>query len=141
VPQFNIPILLVEDDDIDREAVRRALHKKNFSGDLYEAQDGVEAAKALGLAGEKASIMRPCVILIDINLPRMNGLQLLEKIRTHGDMKQSVVFVLTTSNRYEDKQKAYEMSVGGFFLKNQLENFIDILAQYCRLNQFPVGQD
>jgi CheY-like chemotaxis protein len=134
-----LPILLVEDDEIDAEVVRRALKKQCISGPLLHARDGVEALEAL--TGKiDAKISQPCLILLDINMPRMNGLEFLEEIRSNVNLKQNIAIILTTSARNEDKITAYNLNVAGYVLKENMNSLVEMLNQYCQINEMPDGK-
>jgi len=133
----NTPIFLVEDDEVDVEAVKRALKKADIINPVISARDGVEALDMLkgGSVGKK--ITQPCLVLLDINLPRMSGLKLLQEMRNDDTMKQNVVFMLTTSARGEDKVVAYNFQSAGYILKENLGTLAHLLARYCEINEFP----
>ena len=134
-----VPILLVEDDDIDIEAVRRTLKSAEIENPVHVAHDGVEALDMLYGRTGAAKITLPCVILLDINLPRMDGLQFLE-VRSGGiNLKQSIVFILTTSDRHHDKMRAYELNIAGYLLKHDLSKLAGLLSNYLEINRFPDG--
>lgn len=132
-----IPILLVEDDAIDIQIVKRTLKKEAITNPLFCAYDGVEALEILNGKDGKTQIPQPCLILLDINMPRMNGLELLQKIRNSEALKQNIAFILTTSNRNEDKVNAYNLSAAGYILKENIEALIQLLGRYCRINELP----
>lgn len=137
----NIPILLVEDDEIDIELVRRMLKKANVANPLHTARDGTEALEVLRGQNGRDKLPQPCLILLDINMPRMNGFELLEKMRGDADMKRNVVFMLTTSARDEDVMAAYDLQAAGYILKKDTEALAGILHEYCRINAFPGCSD
>ena len=132
----NIPILLVDDDETDIEAARRALKKANISNPVYEACDGVEALSML-TSDEASHKLQPCIILLDINMPRMNGLQLLRELREKDSLRHSIVFMLTTSPRPEDIEAAYKLNVAGYLLKENLHKAALMLSCYCEINEVP----
>jgi CheY-like chemotaxis protein len=132
------PILLVEDDEIDAEVVRRALKKEHINGPLLHARDGVEALEVLN-AEAGTQIAQPCLILLDINMPRMNGLEFLQEIRNNDALKQNIAIILTTSARNEDKITAYNLSVAGYVLKENIGSLVEMLGQYCQINELPTG--
>jgi CheY-like chemotaxis protein len=132
----NVPILLVEDDEIDAEAVKRVLKKEHITNPFFIACDGVEALALLTGSTSHERLPQPCLILLDINLPRMNGLELLNEIRKDKILKQNVVFILTTSSRESDKAAAYGLQAAGYILKDNLKSFSNVLAGYCRINEF-----
>lgn len=136
-----VHILLVEDDEIDAEAVVRAFQKHKIANCFTIVSNGVEALAALrGEAGGKR-LPRPYLILLDINMPRMNGIEFLQAIRQDQELRQSIVFVLTTSNADEDKMAAYNQQIAGYLLKSKTgKDFIDILTlfkSYERIVEFP----
>lgn len=133
-----LPILLVEDDEIDTETIKRILRKERIANPLYCANDGVEALELLK-RGNGGAIPQPCVILLDINMPRMNGLEFLEHMRSDEKLKKNITFVLTTSGRNEDKETAYNLSVAGYVLKENMGRLIEMLGRYCQINELPGG--
>src|SRR5690606_26464136 len=109
-----VTILLVEDDEIDVKALQRAFEKLKIANPLLVAGDGVEAWEML------QDLPRPYLIITDINMPRMNGIELLRKIRQSKEFRDSIVFALTTSNEEQDKIDAYELNVAGYMLKTDM---------------------
>lgn len=130
-------ILIVEDNEIDVEAITRALKKANIKCALHRACDGIEALSILRGEDGKTKISQPFLVFLDLNMPRMNGIQFLEEVRSDKQLKQSVVFALTTSNRYDDRLHAYAQNVAGYFLKDNLDTLIKILYFYQEANEFP----
>ncbi len=135
-------ILLVEDDDVDAEAVTRALKRQKLPNKLIHAGDGIEALNALRGYDGNEPLKQPYLILLDLNMPRMNGIEFLRAIRQDAELKRSVVFVLTTSNQQEDKMAAYNQQVAGYIVKANLTNdFSDItklIEQYQLIIDLPV---
>lgn len=111
-------ILLVEDDAVDAEGVARAFRKMEVDHLFTVVRDGVEALALLRHEGTSAPQARPKIILLDLNMPRMNGIEFLHELRQDALLKRSIVFVLTTSNREADKVAAYDKQVAGYFLKS-----------------------
>lgn len=132
-----VPILLVEDDEIDTEVVQRFLKRSDVPNPLYTARDGVEALDILMGRNGREKLPQPCVMLVDINMPRLNGLMLLREMRSSDSMKRNVVFILTTSDREEDIQAAYELNAAGYVLKKNADSLLGILGEYCRVNRLP----
>jgi CheY-like chemotaxis protein len=112
-----VTILLVDDDDVDAIGVVRALKKLKISNPVVRAHDGVEA---LELLRHPTAIQRPYMVLLDINMPRMNGLEMLAQLRSDPQLVRAVVFVLTTSHEDEDKLGAHEKNVAGYIVKNHV---------------------
>jgi CheY-like chemotaxis protein len=104
-------ILLVEDDELDVISVKRSLDKLETAYDLLTAFNGIEALEILG------TIDAPDVILLDLNMPKMNGLEFLAELRSHPELKNIRVFVMTTSSESVDRNRAEELGVSGFIIK------------------------
>lgn len=134
-----IHLLLVEDDEVDIEAVRRALRRSGMDQNtLHVASDGTEALDMLrGKNGHK-SFPQPCLMLVDINMPRMNGLEFLKEVRNDKALSHNIAFMLTTSGRKDDKIYAQTLNAAGYFMKENLSEFVDLLRFYCNINEFPV---
>ena len=132
-----VSILLVEDDEIDVEALGRAVRQAGIKSPLHNACDGVEALAMLRGTGNHEKLAQPCLILLDINVPRMSGVHFLRELRGDEALKRSVVFILTTSGRGSDRLLAYEHNVAGYFLKENLKLLVAILHAYCQGNEFP----
>ncbi len=113
-------ILLVEDNPDDEALTLRALKKNNILNEVVVARDGVEALDFLfgegAHAGRDLALM-PEVILLDINLPRINGLEVLEKIRANERTRLLPVVILTTSNEEQDKLRSYTLGANSFIRK------------------------
>jgi CheY-like chemotaxis protein len=115
----SLHILLVEDDDGDAMAVERTLRKARIAKSIVRAVDGVEALEILKGTGGHPRLQKPYLLLVDLNLPRMSGIQLVTAIREDPELHDAVVFVLTTSNRHQDKSGAYALNVAGYLLKQK----------------------
>jgi CheY-like chemotaxis protein len=131
-------ILLVEDDEIDVMTVRRAFRKNNITNPLKVAGDGIEALEMLR-SGEIPSENR--IILLDINMPRMDGIEFLRELRADPALRSTTVVVLTTSNEDRDRIHAYELNVAGYILKPvTFVSFVEsmtMLNKYWTLMEFP----
>jgi CheY-like chemotaxis protein len=134
-----VTILLVDDDDVDVMGVKRALNKLKISNPVVRARNGVEALELLRTAD---AVPSPYIILLDINMPRMNGIEMLAELRKDEVLAKSVVFVLTTSQDEQDKVAAYSKNIAGYIVKTQLgDGFIrvmEMLDHYWRVVEFPV---
>ena len=122
-------ILLVEDDDIDAAGIARALKKLNMPNPLIRAHNGREG---LALLDDVNAVPHPYIILLDINMPCMNGLEMLAKLRQGSTLATSIVFMLTTSNAERDKSIAYGHQVAGYIVKQQEDGFIRIIEMLDR---------
>lgn len=138
--QNAMPILLLEDSEIDVELVERVFKKSNIRNPLYKAEDGTLALEMLSGDNDN-KIPQPCVILIDINLPRMDGFTFLERLRGDKALSRNVAFMLTTSNRQEDIDRAYGLNVAGYILKDDIRKLGDMLENYLDISKFPAGED
>jgi CheY-like chemotaxis protein len=131
-------ILLVEDDKVDVMNVERALRKNNLTNPLFVAPNGVEALRMLR-DGTVPGVRR--LILLDLNMPRMNGLEFLRELRADPALSISPVVVLTTSNDERDKLAAYDQHVAGYLLKPvTFTNFVELMAtlnKYWALVELP----
>ncbi len=131
-------ILLVEDDDIDVMTVKRAFRNKNISNTLQIASNGIDALEILR-SGVMPSNNR--IVLLDINMPRMDGIEFLRELRADPTLRSTTVVVLTTSNEDRDRVQAYELNVAGYLLKPvTFMNFVEIMAtlnKYWTLMEFP----
>jgi CheY-like chemotaxis protein len=110
-------ILLVEDDQMDVMNVQRELRRQNIDVPLVHARNGREALKMLRGEGDEPKIARPSLVMLDINMPRMNGLELLETLRSDPEFVGLNVFIMTTSDLESDRLKAQELAVSGYIIK------------------------
>ncbi len=110
-------ILLVEDNRGDADLVRLALDENKIRTDLHVVKDGVEAMEFVRKIGAYADAPRPDVILLDLNLPRKDGREVLAEIKSDDDLKRIPVVVLTTSTQDEDVLKAYNLNANCYVTK------------------------
>jgi two-component system response regulator len=114
------PVLLVEDNPSDIELTQRALQKSRISNPLIVAEDGVEALEYLFGTGKHAGrdpMDLPALILLDLNLPRVDGLSVLKQLRADPRTRRAPVVVLTTSNEERDLAKSYDLGVNSYVRK------------------------
>lgn len=142
MPEQVVNILLVEDDSVDRMNVQRAFKKNNINNPLHIAHDGQEALDMLKGKNDKQKLNPvPKIMLLDINMPRMNGLELLKEMRNDEELKSISVFVMTTSSDVKDKLEAFNNNVAGYILKPlSFENFVSavsVLNNYWQLCEMP----
>lgn len=136
-------ILLVEDDEVDVMTVKRAFKKGNITNPLYVAGNGLEALKMLrGEAGKPSLVpVDRRIILLDLNMPKMNGLEFLKVLRADSVIGHIPVVVLTTSNEEKDRVQAYDLNVAGYILKPiSFNNFVELMVtlnQYWTLCEMP----
>lgn len=136
-----IDILVVDDDDLTIEMIERSLSKLGDGFRLVSAMDGLEALEILRGHGE-VRLHRPHIVLLDLNMPRMNGFEFLEAIRRDEELSQTVVFVLTTSDADTDLSRAYREQVAGYMVKShagqQFVRVASLLCEYRQTVQLPV---
>lgn len=121
-------ILLVEDNDLDVVILKRSMKKLGVSYALVRARDGLEALELLETNMTKQELPHPYVILLDINMPRMNGHEFLAEFRATEGLKTSQVYVFTTSDSKKDINLAYERNANGYIVKpNSTSELTDIL--------------
>lgn len=140
----NLSILLVEDDDIDRLAIRRALRERGVEAEIVEAHDGQEALDILAGKSETAMPASPFFILLDLNMPAVDGITFLSRLRDKNSnisAQNAVVFVLTTSAAERDIERAYEHAVAGYIVKSDydesMDKLVDLLCSYRTTVEFP----
>jgi CheY-like chemotaxis protein len=124
-------ILLVEDDQVDVMNVRRAFEKNHITNPLYVASDGLDAIRMLR-SGEVPDERR--IVLLDLNMPKMSGLEFLRVVRADPALMSTPVIVLTTSNDERDKIEAYNLNVAGYLLKPV--TFISFVEAMATLNKY-----
>ena len=135
-------ILLVEDDEVDVMNVKRAFKKNNITNPLYMAANGLEALVMLRGNG-KPPVIPPerRLVLLYINMPKMNGIEFLRELRADPQLKPIPVIILTTSNEDRDKVEAYNLNVAGYILKPvAFSSFVEAVAtlnKYWALSEIP----
>ncbi|MEW6715088.1 MAG: response regulator [Nitrospirota bacterium] len=107
------PILLVDDDRVDVMTTKRALKDINVTNPVYTAGNGEEAIELL----RDGKTEKPGVILLDLNMPRMNGIEFLRVVKNDDSLKRIPVVVLTTSKEEEDKVESFSLGVAGYMIK------------------------
>ncbi|QDT12093.1 response regulator [Planctomycetes bacterium K23_9] len=137
-----VKILLIDDDDVDAMVIRRALKRNDIRNEVIVAHDGIEAFDLLRGDHGCRPISGPVMILLDLNMPRMGGLQFLSELRQDRDLRTSIVFVLTTSDDQRDRDAAYDMQVAGYLVKSragqELQSQISLVENYLESVRFPV---
>ncbi|MCJ8296675.1 MAG: response regulator [Colwellia sp.] len=133
----DVTLLLIEDDDVDAMTIERSFLKQRIANPIIRAYDGIEALELL----RSRDITRPLVILLDLQMPRMGGLEFLKELRADENLLDLVVFVLTTSKSDEDMLSSYRQHIAGYFVKGEAgENFLDIvnvLDSYWKVVHLP----
>jgi len=124
-----LTVLLVEDDDVAAESVVRSLNRVGAPFPVVWAEDGMAALAALRGQDARRPVPRPRVILLDLNMPRMNGFEFLDALRADPDLHDDIVFVLTTSDVDSDRTRAYHAHIAGYMVKAAVGPQFSKLAQ------------
>lgn len=138
-----INILLVEDDEVDVMNVQRAFKKYKITNPLYIAANGLEALAMLRSQNGKPPQVPESrrLVLLDLNMPKMNGLEFLQELRKDKQLKSTPVVVLTTSDEDKDRIEAYNLNIAGYILKPvTFSNFAEVmitLNKYWALCEMP----
>lgn len=131
------PILLVEDDDVDKLTIERAFTDLKIKTQLVPTHDGEEALEYLRNKNSK----KPCFILLDWNMPKMNGAEFLKTIKTDEKLRKIPVVIHSTSSTQEDINKSFELGAAGYMVKSQnyekSMNTIRAIGQYWTLCEQP----
>lgn len=134
------PVLLVEDDSVDAMTVRRAFKDLKLGNKLAHSANGEEAIQYL----HDPENEEPCVILLDLNMPRMNGIEFLEVIKEDPRLRRIPVIVLTTSNEERDVVESFRLSVAGYIVKPvDYQKFVDAIRTvdlYWTLSEMPIQE-
>ena len=131
------PVLLVEDDAIDAMTVRRAFRDLKLGNPLAHVTNGEEALQYLG----KEENPKPCVILLDLNMPRMNGVEFMKVAKADPVLRRIPVVVLTTSKDDRDIVESYKLSVAGYIVKPvDYKKFVEAIKMidiYWTISELP----
>jgi CheY-like chemotaxis protein len=136
-----VHVILVDDDDVDVEAVVRSFRSYGLQNPISVFHNGAEAIRALrGELGQHLA-HTPHLVLLDLNMPKMNGIEFLDEVRRDPNLRRTIVFALTTSDTEEDKKAAYERHVAGYLVKSHLgvsyRALTHMLDSYWRIVEFP----
>ncbi|MEO0458827.1 MAG: response regulator [Cyanobacteria bacterium P01_A01_bin.114] len=135
-----VSILLVDDDEVDVMTVQRAFKRSNVASPLYVANDGLEALDTLRTSETDLATARR-LILLDLNMPKMSGIEFLKELRADSNLRQTPVIVLTTSDQERDRIEAYDLHVAGYIVKPvtfaKFVEVVDALNRYWTLCEFP----
>lgn len=131
------PILLVEDDQVDVMTVKRALAEIRVTNPVLNQENGEEALKFLRNPDNE----RPCIILLDLNMPIMNGIEFLHVLKQDASLKRIPVVVLTTSEEQQDKVNSFDLGVAGYMAKPvDYRQFVEVmraLDAYWTISEVP----
>lgn len=137
--------LVVEDNDLDVEKLARCCKRQNIGNPIRRAADGYEALDILRGTNGVEKLQTPFVMLLDLNMPRMGGLELLEQLRADPQLASARVFVMTTSDHQRDVDAAYKFNVAGYIVKppgvEKINIAVEMLRRYCEICLPPAAQD
>ncbi len=137
----SVTILLVDDDITDVMAVKRAFRELKIVNPLAVARDGVDALDMLRGTHGKKKLPHPRLVLVDLNMPRMDGIEFLAELRKDPALYETVAFVLTSSEDSDDRNRANEKNIAGFIVKHQpgrlFSAAMSMVAEYCKTIEFP----
>ncbi len=134
------PILLVEDNPVDIDLTLRAFARRKLANPVLVARDGEEALA--WILRWEAGETKPAVILLDLNMPRIDGLTVLKALKTHPEYRNIPIVILTTSKEDRDISKAYELGANSYIVKPvDFDNFMEVAQQielyWCVYNEIP----
>ncbi len=133
----NKPILLVEDDQVDTMTVKRALKEIHVTNPLIHLENGEEAVHYL----RDAEREKPCIILLDLNMPIMNGIEFLQVVKHDDYLRRIPVVVLTTSEEQQDKVNSFNLGVAGYMAKPvDYRQFVEVMRSidaYWTISEMP----
>jgi CheY-like chemotaxis protein len=131
------PILLVEDDEVDIMTIRRALKEIRVTNPLVTQENGEQALAYL----RDPSTVKPCIILLDLNMPIMNGIEFLQVAKNDEQLRRFPVVVLTTSEEQQDKINSFNLSVAGYMAKPvSYRQFVEVMRSidlYWSISEMP----
>ena len=134
---INKPILLVEDYQVDAMTVKRALKELKVTNPLVHVENGEAALKHL----QDPTVEKPCIILLDLNMPIMNGIEFLQVVKHDEKFKVTPVVVLTTSEEQQDKVNSFNLGVAGYMAKPvDYRQFVEVMRSintYWTISEMP----
>lgn len=139
--KHNLSVLLIDDDDVALESTIRNLRKNAVHFPVLTAINGSEGLAVLREKRSSGTTSESLIVLLDLNMPVMNGFEFLEELRRDPALRPTVVFVLTTSNTDVDRMHAYDECIAGYMLKSTIgppfNNLANLLLSYDAVVQFP----
>jgi CheY-like chemotaxis protein len=130
-------VMVIDDDEVDIEAFCRAVDEREMNYKVMTRQNGRDALELLKSDEFTPEQLATLIVLLDINMPGMNGHQFLNELRETPELRRTIVFVLSTSNHNLDKAKAYDKNIAGYFVKSKLEGVLEALESYIENVEFP----
>ena len=133
----NKPLLLVEDDQVDVMTIKRALKEIHVANPVIHMENGEDAIHYL----RNASNEKPCIILLDLNMPVMSGLEFLQVVKNDEALRRFPVIVLTTSEEQQDKLNSFNLGVAGYMAKPvDYRQFVEVMRSidlYWTISELP----
>ncbi|PRC93464.1 response regulator [Solimicrobium silvestre] len=133
----NKPLLVIEDDQVDVMTIKRALKEIHVANPVIHMENGEDAIAYL----RDASKEKPCIILLDLNMPVMNGLEFLEVVKHDDELRRFPVIVLTTSEEQQDKVNSFNLGVAGYMAKPvNYRQFVEVMRSidlYWTISELP----
>lgn len=134
-----VQMIVVDDDEVDVLALRRAFRTQGIVNPVHVAKDGIAALDLL--RGKAAIVDKPYIVLLDLNMPKMNGIEFLKEVRKDPSLRDSVVFVFSTSSDQDDIGRAYDLNVAGYVVKSRVDASLDsltnLLRQFWKIVELP----
>ncbi len=135
----SVTFLVVDDDDVAIMGMKRAIRKLDLANPVEIARNGEEALEMLRRAD--ACVERPYIVTLDLNMPRMGGLQFLEEVRKDPELQDAIIFVVTTSDAPTDIAEAYSRNIAGYIVKDNayetLKSALEMLRKYTHVVRLP----
>lgn len=139
----NTTFLIVEDNELDVEKIVRGFKRLKMPNQILSTTNGYEALDVLRGTNGKEKLAAPYIIILDLNMPRMNGIEFLETLRSDPDISSAPVFVLTTSDRQEDVAAAYRFNICGYIVKpiamSAMFEALETLNSFWNLVEYPTA--
>jgi CheY-like chemotaxis protein len=134
-----VTLLIVDDDDVDVQGIQRAFKRMRILNPISRVKNGIEALEIL--RGDLSK--KPTIVLLDLNMPVMDGFEFLDVIRKDESLDTTTVFVLTTSKSQDDLLRAYKKHIAGYVVKSEIDtsfqSLIDMLSSYWRVIELPAS--
>ena len=136
-----VKFMIIDDDRVDVRAITRSLSAQCIHNPIVVANNGEEALEILRGQEQTQGLHQPYMILLDLNMPRMNGIEFLYVLRQDPKLKDAIVFMLTTSDNEQDVLDAYELNVAGYIVKSragfEFSELVQMLQEFIKTVQFP----
>jgi CheY-like chemotaxis protein len=133
----NKPLLVIEDDQVDVMTIKRALKEIHVANPVIHMENGEDAIAHL----RDASQEKPCIILLDLNMPVMNGIEFLQVVKNDAELRKFPVIVLTTSEEQQDKLQSFNLGVAGYMAKPvDYRHFVEVIRSidlYWTISELP----